>query len=147
MSYRTWTTYGLGFCVDDIETTPEKLLKLAAMKSEVLTEVRNYLNERFENGYRDEDLTIEDFDDFEGDYCEHGVAYVLYNVIDEITVTYATDFEGGQYILYGPSYPWSLSENEANLKEPDVEEIFEKYISILTDEVIYIDYMSVENGG
>lgn len=147
MSYRTWTTYGLGFCVDDIKTTPEKLLKLAAMKPDVLANVRSYLDECFENGYKDEDLTIEDFNDLEGDYCEYGIAYVLYNVINEITVVYATDFDGQQYILYGPSYPWQLPENEANLKEPDVEEIFEKYISILTDEVIYIDYMSVENGG
>ena len=45
MSYHTWTTYGFGFCVDDIDTTPEKLLKLAALKPDVLKDVREYLND------------------------------------------------------------------------------------------------------
>ena len=40
MSYNTWHTYGYGICVDDIETTAGKLLKLASMKEDVLKEVR-----------------------------------------------------------------------------------------------------------
>ena len=149
MSYHSWTTDGYGICVDDIETTAEKLLELAAMKPEVLEDVRKYLDWRFEEdgGYSDEDLTMDDFDDLEGDYCERGIAYVLFHVIDEIDVVYADDYDGVPHILYCPKYPWSTPENEKNLTKEDVKNIFKKYISILTDEPIIIDYYSVENGG
>ena len=116
MSYSTWTDYGYGVCVDNINTTPERLLKLAAQKPEVLKEVRDYLDEYFGEPYKDEDLTMEDFEELEGDYCERGVAYVLYHVIpnDELLVTYTYDYNGTPYILYTPSYPWSMKENEKN---------------------------------
>ena len=148
MSYRTWTTYGIGFCVDDIDTNSERLLQLAALKPDVLKDVREYLNSIF-NGkeYVDEDLTMEDFDELEGDYCERGVTYVLYKVIDEIRVTFADDYNGTQYILYCPHYPWNMSEKEKDLKYEDIVNIFTKYIKILTDEPIEIDHQSVENGG
>ena len=148
MSYHTWTTYGFGFCVDDIDTTPEKLLKLAAMKPDVLKDVREYLNDIFDGEeYKDEELTMEDFDDLEGDYCERGVAYVLYHVIDEIRVVFADDYNGTPYILFCPRYPWNIKENEKNLSENDVIKIFAKYVNILTDKPIEVDYQSVENGG
>lgn len=148
MSYHTWTTYGFGFCVDDIDTTPEKLLKLAAMKPDVIKDIREYLSNIF-NGeeYKDEELTMEDFDDLEGDYCERGVAYVLCHVIDEIRVIFADDYNGTPYILYCPRYPWNIKEHEKNLSENDVIKIFAKYVNILTDKPIEIDYQSVENGG
>ena len=148
MSYHTWTTYGIGFCVDDIDTTPKRLLRLATMKPDVLKDVREYLDSIFEGKeYKDEDLTLEDFDDLEGIYCERGVAYVLHKVIDEIRVTFADDYNGTPYILYCPHYPWNMSENEKNLKYEDIVNIFEKYIEILTDEFVEIDHQSVENGG
>ena len=85
MSYETWNTYGYGICVDDIETTAEKLLKVASMNENVLKNVREYLEEIYPNGYKDKDLTLDDFEGLEGDYCEHGIAYVLYQVIDDFT--------------------------------------------------------------
>lgn len=147
MSYNTWIEYGYGVCVDHIKTTPERLLQLAAIKPEVLKDVRKYLDETFPDGYKDEDLDIDDFDELEGDYCERGVTYILYNVIDDITVVYADDFDGTPYILYTPSYPWSMNNEEKNLSQDDVKEIFLKYIKILTDELVIIDYYEVHNGG
>ena len=147
MSYSCWSTYGLGVCVDDIETTPEKLLKLAALNEDVLKIVRNYLDIMLDDDYRDEDLTMEDFDDLEGSYCERGVAYVLYQVIDEIRVEYADDYNGTPYILYTPTFPWYMSSKEKELTQEDVIKIFRKYINILTDKPVNIDFYSVENGG
>lgn len=147
MSYSTWHTYGYGICVDNIETTAKKLLKLASMKEDVLKDVREYLDEIYPNGYKDEDLTLDDFEELEGDYCERGVTYVLYQVINEITVEFADDYNGTPYILYIPSYPWYMEENEKNLTEEDVENIFRKYVGILTDKPVIIDYYDVENGG
>jgi hypothetical protein len=148
MSYHTWTTYGIGFCVDDIDTNPERLLKLASLKPDVLKDVREYLESIFDGEkYSDEDLTMEDFDELEGDYCERGVTYVLYKVIDEIRVVFADDYNGTQYILYCPHYPWNMSDKEKDLKYDDVVNIFTKYIKILTDNPVVIDHQSVENGG
>ena len=149
MSYHTWTTYGYGVCTDNINTTPERLLKLAAKKPEVLKEVRDYLNDYFDGDYKDEDLTMEDFEELEGDYAERGVTYVLNQVItdDELQVVFCDDYNGTPYILYMPTYPWRLKAHEKNLTEENVREIFAKYIRILTDEPVVIDYYEVENGG
>ena len=148
MSYQTWTTYGIGFCVDDIDTNPEKLLKLAAVKPSILEKVREYLNDIFDGEeYTDEDLTMEDFDELEGDFCERGVTYVLHEVIDEIPVIFADDYNGTQYILYCPHYPWNMSDKEKDLRYDDIVNIFTKYIKILTDKSVVIDFQAVENGG
>lgn len=149
MSYQTWTTYGYGFCVDDIDTTPERLLKLAEMNPQVLENVREYLDDIFDGEeYNDEDLTLDDFNDLEGDYCERGVTYVLLNVIqNDLNVIHADDYDGTTYILYSPHYPWSMPHKEKNLSEEDVTKIFAKYINVLTDQDVDIDYQSVENGG
>lgn len=152
MSYRTWTTYGFGFCVDDISEdvslTLDKVLNLAKTEPSVYKIVTEYLDEICEEEKitRDE-LCIDDIDGLEGDYCERGIAFVLLNVITEIPVMYADNFDGVEYILYEPSYPWQMKENEKNLSEEDVEKIFKKYINMLTDKPINIDYQSVENGG
>ena len=148
MGYHSWTVDGYGICVDDIETTTEKILKLASMKPGVLKDVREYLDEYFDGqGYMDETLTMEVFDDLVGDYFECGVAYILCQVIDEITVEYADDYNGTQYILYTPTYPWKMDNRDKSLKQEDVEAVFRKYVSVLTDKPIKITYYSVENGG
>lgn len=148
MSYHTWSTDGFGFCVDDIKTTPERVLKLAELNNETLKDLREYLSETYTDGYVDEDLTMEDFDDFEGNYGERGLSTILREVInEELSIVWADDFDGVDFILYCPRYPWSLKETEKNLTKEDVENILMKYIKILTDDPIEIDYYSVENGG
>ena len=149
MSYQTWTVYGYGVCISDIKTTVERLLNLASMDADVLQDVREYLDEIYPNGYKDEDLTLDDFEEFEGDYCERGVAYILCRVINinEITVEFADDFDGTPYVLYTSSYPWFIRENEKSLTEKDVENIFKKYIRVLTDDPVDICYYDVSNGG
>ncbi len=147
MSYHCWTTDGFGFCVDDIHTTPKRLMELAAMNEEVLRRVEEYLNEEHP-GWTIESLNMEDFNDLEGNYGETGLAHVLYKVIfAELDVTVTSDFDNKYYILYEPSYPWNMPKNEENLTSDDVFKVFWKYISVVTDEYIFIDYRSVENGG
>ena len=147
VSYHYWTTNGFGFCVDDIHTTPKRLMELAAMNEEVLRRVEEYLNEEHP-GWTIESLNMEDFNDLEGNYGETGLAHVLYKVIfAELDVTVASDFDNKYYILYEPSYPWNMPKNEENLTSDDVFKVFWKYISVVTDEYIFIDYRSVENGG
>lgn len=148
MSYHTWSIDGFGFCVDDIKTTPKRVLKLAALNEATLSDLREYLSDVYENGYKDEELTMEDFDEFEGTYGELGLSTILRDVIgQEIPIDWADDFDGYDYILYCPTYPWNLQEREKNLTSDSIKEIFEKYIKILTDEPITITYCRVENGG
>ena len=152
MSFHTWSTNGFGICVDDIckdvSLTTEKILKLAAMEPSVLKIVNEYIDEICESEeISREDFTVDDFEELEGDYCERGLAFILYNVITEIPVVYADSFGGDQYILYCPTYPWTMHDNERNLAEDDVVKIFAKYVNILTDIPINVDYYSVENGG
>jgi len=149
VSYHYWTTDGYGFCVDDIHTTPKRLMELAAMNKKVLRKVEEYLNERYPGWVLEfTALSMSDFNDLEGDYGETGLAYVLYEVIfAELTVNVTSDFDSKYYILYEPYYPWSIPNGEENLTKEDVLRIFRKYISVVTDEDIFIDYQSVENGG
>ena len=148
MSYHTWSTDGFGFCVDDIKTTPERVLKLAALNEDTLNDLREYLDSSYKDGYKDEDLIMDDFDDFEGIGGEHGLSTILCEVIErEIPIVFADDFDAVGYILYCPSYPWTLEEKEKNLTEEDIVNIFRKYLSILTDKPIRIGYYTVENGG
>ena len=145
VSYHYRTTDGFGFCVDDIHTTPKRLMELAAMNEKVLRRVEEYLNEEHP-GWTIESLNMEDFNDLEGDCGETCLAHVLYEIIN-LSVSVALDFGNRHYILYEPSYPWSIPDGEENLTEEDVLRIFRKYISVVTDENIFIDYQSVENGG
>ena len=115
MSYHTWSTDGFGFCVDDIETTPERVLKLASLNRDTLSDLREYLDAVYEDGYKDEELEIDAFDEFDGNYGEMGLSTILREVInEEIPVVFADDFDGADFILYCPSYPWTLKENEKN---------------------------------
>lgn len=145
VSYHCWTTDGYGFCVDDIYTTPKRLMELAAMNEKVLRRVEAYLDEYYP-GWTIESLNMEDFNNLEGDCGETGLAHVLYEIIN-LSVSVALDFGNRYYILYKPSYPWSIPDGEENLTEEDVLRIFRKYISVVTDEDIFIGYRSVENGG
>ena len=89
----------------------------------------------------------EDFCDLEGDFCERDVSFVLHQVIKEIPIVYADDYDGVPYILYCPTYPWNLTEDEIVLTRGKLKAIFQKYIAILTDDVINIGLQEVENGG
>lgn len=147
MSYSTWTTYGFGFCASDINTTPEKLMKLASIDQEVLADIKESFLYEFGNVPKIEDLTIEDFNELEGDYGEYGIAYVLKQVIDEIPIDVVNDYDGNWYILYCPTFPWNMQKQELDLTSAKVAAIFQRYIDILTDEYIEIDFQTVENGG
>lgn len=84
------------------------------------------------------------------DVCMCGLASILSEAIEEaegIVFTACSDFDGVQYLIYQPSYPWERDGRERSLTKDQVEEILNRYVSILTDEEIEIDDQSVENGG
>ena len=82
--------------------------------------------------------------------CHLGLATILSEVIAEvegINLTACDDYDGNAYLLYKPMYPWQMGDTDCGQTEEKIVGIFRRYISILTDTPIEIDYQEVENGG
>lgn len=148
MSYQVWSTDGYGFCVDHIHTTPQKVMDLAATNAETLKYVREYLDEHMGvTDWKVDDLQMSDFNDLYDDSgCARGISCILSDVI-KYPVTVVDSFEGEQYILLEPHYPWFAPDELKGVTEEEVKAEFQRCISMLTDEDIFIYYQSVPNGG
>lgn len=145
MSFQTYHIYGYGVKVDEIKgVTVDKLQKLLSLAPKYEEEVNDWL--------KDCDIdspTLEDYYEYDQDYCL-GLATILSEVILEVEGIYLTpceDFDGNQYLLYEPRYPWTSTEKDKIMTTEKLNEIFTKYVSVLTDEMPLIDGYSVENGG
>lgn len=145
MSFETWHNYGYGICVSDIkEHSVERLQRLLHQAPRYEAEIKEWLVE-----CEIDTPTYEDYMEFDQDY-NLGIATILREVIQEaenIGFLACDDFCSMDYLIYPPSYPWGLPKNEAGLTKDKIADILHKYIGILTDEDITIDYQSVENGG
>lgn len=145
MSFQTWHDYGYGICVSDIKTkSVERLQQLLHLAPEYEAEINDWLEE-----WEISEPAYEDYMKFDQDY-NLGLATILREVIQEaenVGFLACDDFGGMDYLIYPPSYPWSHPKSESDLTEKRIEEILRKYVGILTDEEITIDYQSVENGG
>lgn len=145
MSYVSWHTYGYGICVSDItDCSVERLQKLLAMAPDFQKAVQEWLDdcEITEPSY-------EDYMDFDQDF-RLGLATFLKETICEVEGIYLVacdSYDGKDYLLYCPSYPWYQRESKQLATEEEAEALFQKYIPILTDEPIEIGYQEVENGG
>lgn len=93
--------------------------------------------------------TVNDYIDYDQDfYC--GMATILRKVIEEATeieMMACCDFDCKQYLIYMPSYPWHMTNRDRTLTKEELATVFNKYVSIITDSEIEIDYQEVENGG
>lgn len=148
MSYSTWHNYGYGVCADDIgEATVEKLCFLVHVAPQLERKVQSY--------FRELDILEPTADDFftaieDEDFGCYGLATLIRLVIQEtegIILTVCNDFNDRKYLIYEPSYPWNMGKNDMQLTKEKLDTIYRKYIRILTDREINIDYQSVENGG
>lgn len=148
MSYHSWTTKGYGINTNDIEhdTTKEKIEELLKLAPKFNNEIQTwFLMSKIENPTKD------DYLDYDCTFYS-GIAYLLQGVIDEvenIRLDIAEDFDCYYYLLMTPTYQWCKLTNEE--KEINTEEkmnkLFMKYVRILTNKDIVINYMMVENGG
>ena len=145
MSYTTWHNYGFGICVDDIKTQNvarlETMLKLAPKLDRAIHEwlKGNSVNKPNWNDYMecDQDFRL-------------GLATILQRTIEEaegLCLTACDDYDSRAYLLYQPSYPWQLTITERELTEEHVASLFQRYVGMLTDEAVDVDYQEVENGG
>lgn len=145
MSYDIWHNYGYGICVDDIgEENIERLQTLLLQAPEVKAKIESWLTER-----KIKAPSWDDYMEFDQD-CHLGLATILSEVIAEvegINLTACDDYDGNAYLLYKPMYPWQMGDMDCGQTEEKIVGIFRRYISILTDTPIEIDYQEVENGG
>ena len=145
MSYDIWHNYGYGICVDDIgEENIERLQTLLLQAPEVKAKIESWLTER-----KIKAPSWDDYMEFDQDY-HLGLATILSEVIAEaegINLTACDDYNGNVYLLYKPMYPWQMSNMDCGQTEEKIVGIFRRYINILTDTPIEIDYQEVENGG
>ena len=145
MSYHTYSIDGFGFSVDEINTNILRLRRLLNLAPE--------FNKQIDKYFKECEVTKPELDDYlEYDQdCMSGLAYILQEVIceaEDINLIIADDFDGEWFVLLCPSYPWEeISEKQKSLTTEKTTEIFKKYISILTDSPVRIEYQSVENGG
>ena len=145
MSYATWHNYGFGVCTDEIPMADvDRLQNLLALAPELHAEIKEWLAER-----EIADPTWDDYMEFDEDY-HLGIATILQRVIEEaegIEMTSCSDYDSTAYLIYSPRYPWDLSFADSNLTEDRLREIISKYVGILTDKEIAVNYQEVENGG
>lgn len=152
MSYETWSTYGYGICASDVQSTEEKIIALLESYPKTRQYVQDMMRESFKSP-SEFDL----IEDLEGEYGESGIAFVIFHAINELAetrfgcsnefLTFATDFDGQQYVLYEPSYPWSLPEYAKSLTRDSIQSLFAAVCDQLTDESVFVDYLTVTNGG
>lgn len=146
MSYCEWIEYGYGIKTNNINTTPDKVLDLLSRTTNT--------REDFEEWVEEDNINTNNIKEIlkyqGGPGGIHGIGAILSDVIyenEEIEFYNCFDYDGNEYLLYIPSYPWFLSEKEKNMRKEELEKILVKYISILTDEEIILDYYECHNGG
>lgn len=145
MSYHTWHNYGYGICTTDInEQNVDRLQELLKAAPVFRAEIEDWLIET-----KTETPTWDDYMEYDSD-CYLGLATILKEVIEEaegIELTACDDSGGSEYLLYQAKYPWETPEKERKLTKEQLDEIFRRYVNVLTDEIIDIDDYSPENGG
>lgn len=145
MSHCSWHNYGYGICTDDLDISDvQRIKELIHLAPEYEKQVMQLFADQGIS-----EPTVDDYLDLDVDYsC--GIATILANVIHEaedIWFTACSDYDCAAYLIYQPSYPWEMKENERNLTEEAIRLILVKYTSIISDTILTIEYCSVENGG
>lgn len=145
MSYQTWTTYGYGVCISNLHITDPKRVNA------LLDYAPNYKTSVLEcfDGWGIKEPTMQDYEELDFDYGL-GLSTVIENVIQEaenLEFISCDDYYSNVYLVYAPNYPWNLTEKEKKLTLNDIVDIFEKYLSVLTDDVIQVEEQEITNGG
>lgn len=152
MSTKAYHTYGYGICVEKIKNIEkDRLLSLIRMAPEFYGEYREWEEDwKLGEGYEpDVEDILADFVQDCAQFSDESLASILQEVIKElegIKLTACEDWNRGTYLLYVPDYPWSLKKRpkEQDLTEEDLAAIFAKYLVVITDSELDVDYQTVE---
>lgn len=145
MGFSTWHEYGYGIKTTNITTeSVERLRELLKLAPKLNASIESYL--------RLTGITEPSWDDYmeyDAD-CMCGLATILAEFlleVEDISFTACSDWDGDIYLIYTPSYPWNIRESEKGLTTTKLFKILQKYVGMLTNEFVNIDFWEVENGG
>ena len=144
-------TYKTAYFRDNKHTvsTCTGLMELISQAPELKERVNTFINNECGGAFKDSYDILTSYVEQYGIYDFGGLAEILYEVIkevEEIDLLLCTDSGGKTYLIYTPSYPWTpKTEKEKELTEEKLENMFRKYLRIVTDEQLPVDYKSVEN--
>ena len=98
-----------------------------------------------------EDILVDFVEDC-AQFSHKNLASILQEVIKEregIELTACEDWNRGVYLVCEPDYPWNIKNRpkEQNLTEEDLVAIFAKYLTVVTDSELDVDYQAVEYYG
>lgn len=147
----SWHDYGFGICTSNLkeEISLPGLMELISQAPELKERVNTFMNNECGGAFKDSYDILTSYVEQYGIYDFGGLAEILYEVIkevEEIDLLLCTDSGGKTYLIYTPSYPWTpKTEKEKELTEEKLENMFRKYLRIVTDEHLPVDYKSVEN--
>lgn len=145
-------TYGYGVCVEDIKVEKNRLLALIQMAPKFYEGYQEWEEEwkLGEGREPDVDDILKDFVENYTQFSYESLASILQEAIKElegIDLTVCEDWKRGIYLVYTPDYPWYIRERpkEQNLTEEDLVAIYAKYLTIVTDSELDVDYQEVED--
>lgn len=153
MSYQSWHNYGYGICVDDIDTDFRKIERLISLAPKFNSEFEESLELWMDGnyGYDAFDIDLDDLYEILYDMdLSYGLADVLSRVIEEvegIRLVACDDYDSIDYLIFPAGLPWDFNDKERHMTEKSVEELFRKYVGILSEKEIDIEWKSIENGG
>lgn len=153
MSNQSWHNYGYGICVDDIETNLQKIEKLISLAPKFNTELNESLKFWMDDNYGDDasEISLDDlYDTLDSMDLVYGLADILAKVIEEvegIRLMACDDYNATDYLIFPTGLPWDFNDKERRMTEKSVEKLFRKYVSMLSEKEIIIEWRSIENGG
>ena len=139
--------YGHGICTDDIKTSIDKIKTLIAMAPNT----QDMLKDAYADAEADEITDVNEWAEYMGqgwsDHEEAGLATILAVVINElegIHLLATTDSQAIAYLVMQEKLPWQYSYREKQLTEEALNDMFKKYVNVLTDTPITIEYKHIE---
>lgn len=156
MSMQTWVNYGYGVKANDIQTDMHRLFAFIDLAPNFKKEYYEWLEDNYSIKETNKDtpiwaiLSMDDILCYEDTYGNDGIAAILLNVMTEkekIDFYGTVDYNGDAYVMYPPAYPWQLREEEHGITQDFLTQVFKKYIKMLTEEEIEVDFYAAENFG
>ncbi len=145
MSYQTWTTYGYGVCISNLHITdPKRVDKLLDYAPNYKASILKCFKE-----WGVKEPTMQDYEELDFDYSL-GLATIVAKIIEEaenLELISCDNYDSDIYLVYTPNYPWNLTEKEKKLTLNDIVGVFQKYLSVLTDDTIQVEEQEITNGG
>lgn len=152
MSYQTWHTYGIGVDMNELRPKIDENKLIAVIKA---SDIEENIADKFDALYiecgKDLDETCMVLNN---DAFMLGVTSILATLIENqnpgLCVTACDDFEGTQYIVYCPDYPWHMNDFDKSLTEEKLTDIFVRFFNTITNETVTNEIVSkheIENGG